>query len=285
MFAGWPNSPEYPTPFQNASVNRADDCGICKIGQEGFMIGCDKCRGWFHGSCMAMSADYADTIETFYCMDCLNMYSLKIVFKPLHPLASPAAHETCMRRTPSLSPTFSSPALTAPKAHSISPYMTNLTPPRPFPTFPAVHQAVEKLLTQTSQAAPRPHGRPPLQRQTPPSAPSRQLTKQRLDEQCDVALASLTQVLTVFKNISYELDPVNQSSVVSSTGVPDMTESLPEPEAVIQPDSTMSEELSIPSCSSASSLGSPPQGTKTESAYPRVKRPLGNITATIDIID
>lgn len=37
-----------------------------------FYIGCDRCNGWFHGSCVGVMACEADTLETYVCPKCLR---------------------------------------------------------------------------------------------------------------------------------------------------------------------------------------------------------------------
>ena len=36
-----------------------------------FMIACDYCGGWYHGSCVGVSEDAATLLETYKCPACL----------------------------------------------------------------------------------------------------------------------------------------------------------------------------------------------------------------------
>jgi hypothetical protein len=53
-------------------------CGycICRRPYEGFMIGCDTCDEWYHGSCIGITEAQGEKIEKFVCVRC----SLKKVF-------------------------------------------------------------------------------------------------------------------------------------------------------------------------------------------------------------
>jgi len=37
-----------------------------------FMIGCDGCKNWFHGRCVGITPQQAETIDNYYCGDCLK---------------------------------------------------------------------------------------------------------------------------------------------------------------------------------------------------------------------
>eukprot|EP00934_Nitzschia_sp_Nitz4_P003000 Nitzschia sp. Nitz4//scaffold59_size112058//52291//59043//NITZ4_004109-RA/size112058-snap-gene-0.34-mRNA-1//1//CDS//3329555123//2990//frame0 len=50
---------------------------ICRRPYEGFMIGCDECEEWYHGSCIGVSESRADRVDKFVCMRC----SIKRVFQ------------------------------------------------------------------------------------------------------------------------------------------------------------------------------------------------------------
>ena len=47
-------------------------CGycICRRPYEGFMIGCDECDEWYHGSCIGMSQAQGEKIEKYVCVRC-----------------------------------------------------------------------------------------------------------------------------------------------------------------------------------------------------------------------
>lgn len=48
----------------------------------GFMIACDQCSEWFHGSCVDISQTLAKSIKHYYCDECIKIDpSLKIVYK------------------------------------------------------------------------------------------------------------------------------------------------------------------------------------------------------------
>jgi hypothetical protein len=50
---------------------------ICRRPYEGFMIGCDECEEWYHGSCIGISESRADRVDKYVCVRC----SLKNIFK------------------------------------------------------------------------------------------------------------------------------------------------------------------------------------------------------------
>jgi hypothetical protein len=50
---------------------------ICRRPYEGFMIGCDDCEEWYHGSCIGVSESRADRYEKYSCVRC----STKSVFR------------------------------------------------------------------------------------------------------------------------------------------------------------------------------------------------------------
>ena len=44
---------------------------ICRGPDDGsFMIQCDECRGWFHGSCVHIDKDYAEKLAFYLCPNC-----------------------------------------------------------------------------------------------------------------------------------------------------------------------------------------------------------------------
>lgn len=50
---------------------------------EGFMIGCDRCEEWYHGKCVGISKKIGQTIDVYYCEDCLEANpNLKITYLP-----------------------------------------------------------------------------------------------------------------------------------------------------------------------------------------------------------
>lgn len=50
---------------------------ICRRPYEGFMIGCDECEEWYHGTCIGISESRADRVDKYVCVRC----SLKNIFK------------------------------------------------------------------------------------------------------------------------------------------------------------------------------------------------------------
>jgi hypothetical protein len=46
---------------------------ICKGPDDGrFMILCDRCQDWYHGSCVGIRSEQADAISNFICHKCRN---------------------------------------------------------------------------------------------------------------------------------------------------------------------------------------------------------------------
>ncbi|XP_071086634.1 histone lysine demethylase PHF8-like [Haliotis cracherodii] len=44
---------------------------VCRRPDDGsFMIGCDKCNGWFHGACVGVKPEEAETMEHYECPTC-----------------------------------------------------------------------------------------------------------------------------------------------------------------------------------------------------------------------
>ena len=41
---------------------------ICRRPYEGFMIGCDECEDWFHGSCIGVSQAQCNRIDKYLCI-------------------------------------------------------------------------------------------------------------------------------------------------------------------------------------------------------------------------
>ena len=37
-----------------------------------FYVGCDRCQGWFHGSCVSITQTEADNIDSYVCPKCKN---------------------------------------------------------------------------------------------------------------------------------------------------------------------------------------------------------------------
>jgi hypothetical protein len=37
-----------------------------------FYVGCDRCQGWFHGSCVGITQTEADNIDSYICPKCKN---------------------------------------------------------------------------------------------------------------------------------------------------------------------------------------------------------------------
>lgn len=49
---------------------------------DGFMIYCERCEEWFHGRCVDVTKKHGDTIENYFCDECLkNNPDLKITYK------------------------------------------------------------------------------------------------------------------------------------------------------------------------------------------------------------
>jgi len=58
-------------PDEMEKLNRAmTKYCICRRPYEGFMIGCDECGEWFHGTCIGVSEARADRVDKFVCLRC-----------------------------------------------------------------------------------------------------------------------------------------------------------------------------------------------------------------------
>ncbi|KAG7373105.1 PLU-1-like protein [Nitzschia inconspicua] len=67
---------------------------LCRRPYEGFMIGCDHCEEWYHGSCIGVSESKAEKFEKFACVRC----SMKEVFENSASAAAGLIRKwTCMR--------------------------------------------------------------------------------------------------------------------------------------------------------------------------------------------
>ena len=45
-----------------------------------FMIRCGKCNEWYHGTCMEIDEDHADTIDVYHCPTCEIKYGPSIYY-------------------------------------------------------------------------------------------------------------------------------------------------------------------------------------------------------------
>ncbi len=43
---------------------------ICRGPEAGFMVFCDKCEDWFHGSCVGLKKKQAEKLEKYICPNC-----------------------------------------------------------------------------------------------------------------------------------------------------------------------------------------------------------------------
>ena len=50
---------------------------ICRRAYSGFMIGCDECEEWYHGSCIGISESRADRFDKYACIRCCITKSFK----------------------------------------------------------------------------------------------------------------------------------------------------------------------------------------------------------------
>jgi hypothetical protein len=50
-------------------------CGYCVCRQpyEGFMIGCDGCEEWYHGTCVGITEDQAEKFDKYVCVRCSTL--------------------------------------------------------------------------------------------------------------------------------------------------------------------------------------------------------------------
>ena len=67
------------TAMDELSILKQAMCGycICRQPYEGFMIGCDGCEEWYHGSCIGLSQEQAQKFDKYVCVRCstLRIYS------------------------------------------------------------------------------------------------------------------------------------------------------------------------------------------------------------------
>lgn len=56
-------------PFYNHSHTLQSYC-YCNQSSYGFMIGCDRCGGWFHGDCVNITPHKARKLTTYFCYSC-----------------------------------------------------------------------------------------------------------------------------------------------------------------------------------------------------------------------
>jgi hypothetical protein len=54
---------------QDSSHSDSVHC-VCKRPFKGFMIGCDSCNDWFHGSCIGITEDDGNKLQKFVCARC-----------------------------------------------------------------------------------------------------------------------------------------------------------------------------------------------------------------------
>ena len=65
-------------PEELSRLKQAMQCYcICRRPYSGFMIGCDECEEWYHGSCIGLSESKADKFDKYVCVRC----SLSRIFK------------------------------------------------------------------------------------------------------------------------------------------------------------------------------------------------------------
>ena len=54
---------------------------ICRRAYSGFMIGCDECEEWYHGSCVGISESRADRFDKYACIRCCITKSFRSTAK------------------------------------------------------------------------------------------------------------------------------------------------------------------------------------------------------------
>ena len=47
-----------------------ESCTRGRVEDGSFMVGCDLCDGWYHGSCVGVSKDDANCLESYVCPLC-----------------------------------------------------------------------------------------------------------------------------------------------------------------------------------------------------------------------
>jgi hypothetical protein len=56
-----------------SDVSESGKYCICRDADTGtFMIQCNECREWFHGSCVQVTADMAEDMDIYECPQCIN---------------------------------------------------------------------------------------------------------------------------------------------------------------------------------------------------------------------
>lgn len=58
-----------PEDFEELKQTLCGYC-ICRRPYEGFMIGCDECKEWYHGPCIGVSQAQSDRMEKYVCVRC-----------------------------------------------------------------------------------------------------------------------------------------------------------------------------------------------------------------------
>lgn len=47
-----------------------EDCQRGRVEDGSFMVGCDVCDNWYHGDCVGISKDEANTMDSYLCARC-----------------------------------------------------------------------------------------------------------------------------------------------------------------------------------------------------------------------
>ena len=71
---------------------------ICRRPFEGFMIGCDGCNEWYHGSCIGVSEAQAERVEKFLCVRCCVVRVFKASSSSIASIIRKWTSKRCLKK-------------------------------------------------------------------------------------------------------------------------------------------------------------------------------------------